>query len=189
MESDLNLRTWQWNFIYTFRVSYALVVPIFQPMWHLMIIEKYSENIGMFFNRYSYNTERRWQSMNDPPLERTAVNRVHLDRHGDVNPFGSWYSNTGNIAGEAGVPVDQQRSVSFYNNWLCCFCKIFNFILYHLLMFELFSVMITASSRAPSYLHLLRVFLEPIAFVWSSFFILLLHLIVMIAFCTYFLGQ
>ncbi|PAV88762.1 hypothetical protein WR25_24310 [Diploscapter pachys] len=101
---------------YIIRMSYALVVPIFQPMWHLIIIEKYSENIGLFFNRYSYNTERKWQSMSDPPLERTEVHRVHLDRHGDVNPFGSWYSSTGNVAGEAGIPVDQQRSVSFYNN-------------------------------------------------------------------------
>lgn len=50
-------------------------------------------------------------SFSDDPPEDGAT---HLDRHGSPNPFGSWYSMTGNITGEAGLPVGNERSVSFY---------------------------------------------------------------------------
>uniref|UniRef100_A0A1I7V0H1 G_PROTEIN_RECEP_F1_2 domain-containing protein n=1 Tax=Caenorhabditis tropicalis TaxID=1561998 RepID=A0A1I7V0H1_9PELO len=92
------------------RVSYWIVVIIFQPLWHLMVLSSFQTNIYYLFNRYSENTERKWQSANDPPEDAPA----HFDRHGSPNPFGSWYSMTGNINGEAGVPVGNERSVSFY---------------------------------------------------------------------------
>lgn len=48
--------------------------------------------------------------LDDPPLPK-HVGAVGLE-------FGSWYSTTGNIIGEAGVPyevdADKQRSVSYY---------------------------------------------------------------------------
>ncbi|CAI2350975.1 unnamed protein product [Caenorhabditis sp. 36 PRJEB53466] len=92
------------------RVSYWIIVIIFQPLWHLLILSTFQSNVYSLFNRYSHNTERKWQSANDPPEEGP----VHLDRHGSPNPFGSWYSMTGNITGEAGVPIGNERSVSFY---------------------------------------------------------------------------
>lgn len=45
----------------------------------------------------------------DPPAEVE-----HKDRFGDENPFGSWYSSAGNVTGEAGLPIGNERSVSFY---------------------------------------------------------------------------
>ncbi|PIC34021.1 hypothetical protein B9Z55_013797 [Caenorhabditis nigoni] len=92
------------------RVSYWIIVIIFQPLWHVLILNSFQSNVYSLFNRYSANTERKWQSANDPPEDVPA----HLDRHGSPNPFGSWYSMTGNITGEAGVPVGNERSVSFY---------------------------------------------------------------------------
>uniref|UniRef100_A0A1I7XDN5 G_PROTEIN_RECEP_F1_2 domain-containing protein n=1 Tax=Heterorhabditis bacteriophora TaxID=37862 RepID=A0A1I7XDN5_HETBA len=92
------------------RLSYYIIVPILQPLWYVFIMPEFHTNISMLFNQYSYNTERKWQSADDPPREPH-----HVDIHGDVNPFGSWYSTTGNIAGEAGVPVvGNERSISFY---------------------------------------------------------------------------
>ena len=42
-------------------------------------------------------------------------------REGNHDDFGSWYSSTGNVIGEAGVPyargeldADKQKSVSFF---------------------------------------------------------------------------
>ncbi|CAI5449420.1 unnamed protein product [Caenorhabditis angaria] len=96
---------------YLIRISYWIFVIIFQPIWYLMILTKFQQNVNLLFNKYSDNTQRNWQSADDPPVEGGAA---HLDRHGSPNPFGSWYSMTGNIAGEAGVPVGNQRSVSFY---------------------------------------------------------------------------
>uniref|UniRef100_A0A8R1DFU8 Uncharacterized protein n=1 Tax=Caenorhabditis japonica TaxID=281687 RepID=A0A8R1DFU8_CAEJA len=94
------------------RVSYWIVVIVFQPLWYIMILTSFQQNVHSLFNRYSHNTERKWQSANDPPEETPA----HLDRHGSPNPFGSWYSMTGNITGEAGLNIENQRSVSFYYN-------------------------------------------------------------------------
>ncbi|CCD62049.1 G-protein coupled receptors family 1 profile domain-containing protein [Caenorhabditis elegans] len=92
------------------RVSYWIFVIIFQPLWHFLILSSFQSNVYSLFNRYSENTERKWQSANDPPEDGAT----HLDRHGSPNPFGSWYSMTGNITGEAGLPVGNERSVSFY---------------------------------------------------------------------------
>ncbi|CAB3409495.1 unnamed protein product [Caenorhabditis bovis] len=92
------------------RISFWVFVIICQPLWHLFILSNFQNNVHSMFNKYSENTERKWQSATDPPPDQNT----HYDRHGSPNPFGSWYSTTGNIAGEAGVPIGNERSVSFY---------------------------------------------------------------------------
>ncbi|TMS38730.1 hypothetical protein L596_005387 [Steinernema carpocapsae] len=90
------------------RLSQAILVGILQPGVYLIVSPSFFTSARIIFNRYSYNTKRTWQSSNDPPDEK------HDD--GDEPNFGSWYSTTGNITGDAGVPLDAdiERSVSFY---------------------------------------------------------------------------
>jgi hypothetical protein len=56
--------------------------------------------------------KRNWQSADDPPAPNKSVGTSGWDI------FGSFHSMTGNIVGEAGIPLelnaDIQRSVSFY---------------------------------------------------------------------------
>uniref|UniRef100_A0A0K0CTX4 CUB domain-containing protein n=1 Tax=Angiostrongylus cantonensis TaxID=6313 RepID=A0A0K0CTX4_ANGCA len=45
--------------------------------------------------------------LDDPPQ-----NAQHLDPHGEFNPFGSWFSSTGSILGNFGVPVGDKVNSS-----------------------------------------------------------------------------
>lgn len=91
------------------RIPLYTVVCVLQPLWYVMVMPEFCNNAGLLFNQYGHNTERKWQSADDPPAEVE-----HKDRFGDENPFGSWYSSAGNVTGEAGLPIGNERSVSFY---------------------------------------------------------------------------
>ncbi|CAD6194820.1 unnamed protein product [Caenorhabditis auriculariae] len=92
------------------RLTASILVSAMQPMWYYFILSAFQANVYTLFNKYTENTERKWQSADDPPREP----HEHVDIHGSPNPFGSWYSMTGNINGEAGIPVGNERSISFY---------------------------------------------------------------------------
>ncbi|CAJ0601737.1 unnamed protein product [Cylicocyclus nassatus] len=91
------------------RIPYYTFVGALQPLWYVLAMPEFSNNIRLLFNQYGQNTERKWQSADDPPQ---SVD--NMDPHGDVNPWGSWYSSAGNVTGEAGLPLGNERSISFY---------------------------------------------------------------------------
>ncbi|KAK5967198.1 hypothetical protein GCK32_000211 [Trichostrongylus colubriformis] len=91
------------------RLSIYSIVSVLQPLWYVLVMPEFCTNVGMLFNQYGQNTERKWQSAGDPPQ-----GDEHVDKFGDQNPFGSWYSAAGNVTGEAGLPIGNERSVSFY---------------------------------------------------------------------------
>ncbi|KAE9418865.1 hypothetical protein Angca_001629 [Angiostrongylus cantonensis] len=82
------------------RMLYALLVVLPQPLWYMLSMPDFAKNASLLFNQYGHRTERKWQSADDPPQ-----NAQHLDPHGEFNPFGSWFSSTGSILGNFGVPV------------------------------------------------------------------------------------
>ncbi|VDM53751.1 unnamed protein product [Angiostrongylus costaricensis] len=82
------------------RTLYALLVALPQPLWYMFLMPDFTKNASLLFNQYGHRTERKWQSADDPPQ-----NTQHLDPHGDFNPFGSWFSSTGSILGNTGIPV------------------------------------------------------------------------------------
>ncbi|XGW28637.1 hypothetical protein V3C99_008426 [Haemonchus contortus] len=90
------------------RLPFYSVVSVLQPLWYVLAMPEFCTNASLLFNQYGHDTERKWQSADDPPQGD------HVDRFGDQNPFGSWYSSAGNVTGEAGLPVGNERSVSFY---------------------------------------------------------------------------
>ncbi|RCN32174.1 hypothetical protein ANCCAN_22029 [Ancylostoma caninum] len=91
------------------RIPYYTIVGVLQPLWYVLAMPEFTNSMSLLFNQYGHNTDRKWQSADDPPH-----NAEHTDPHGDLNPFGSWYSAAGNVTGEAGLPVGNERSISFY---------------------------------------------------------------------------
>lgn len=97
---------------YIIRFAQCLAYGIIQPGFSIILLPKYYDAFKGCFNKYTHNTKRNWESVDDPPVNKHEASSDPV--------FGSWYSTTGNICGEAGVPVtfnaDEQRSVSFYYN-------------------------------------------------------------------------
>ncbi|EYB88056.1 hypothetical protein Y032_0253g272 [Ancylostoma ceylanicum] len=109
------------------RIPYYTIVGVLQPLWYVLAMPEFTNNMSLLFNQYGHNTDRKWQSAgtNARPQSRCTYksptasddpphNAEHTDPHGDLNPFGSWYSAAGNVTGEAGLPVGNERSISFY---------------------------------------------------------------------------
>ncbi|VDK48701.1 unnamed protein product [Anisakis simplex] len=96
------------------RILYGISVCICQPIIYFAILSTFRDDVSSVFKRYSHNTKREWISAGDPPLQ------VGRELTGANTQFGSWYSLTGNIIGEAGLPTIEssykERSVSFYND-------------------------------------------------------------------------
>uniref|UniRef100_A0A914I414 Uncharacterized protein n=1 Tax=Globodera rostochiensis TaxID=31243 RepID=A0A914I414_GLORO len=81
-----------------------------QPLLDVLLLPEFLKKIGDFFNLTEL--KRTWQSADDPPVPNRSVATSGWDM------FGSFHSHTGNIIGEAGLPMQLnasvQRSVSFY---------------------------------------------------------------------------
>uniref|UniRef100_A0A915CU57 Uncharacterized protein n=1 Tax=Ditylenchus dipsaci TaxID=166011 RepID=A0A915CU57_9BILA len=92
-----------------FRVAQALLLGIVQPISNLFVLPRFFPTVNELFA--GKEAERDWQGADDPPMPKNTDGKPGMF-------FGSWYSSTGNIIGEAGVPyelnADKQRSVSFY---------------------------------------------------------------------------
>ncbi|KIH48570.1 hypothetical protein ANCDUO_21359, partial [Ancylostoma duodenale] len=108
-------------------IPYYTIVGVLQPFWYVLAMPEFTNSMSLLFNQYGHNTDRKWQSAgtnaclqpcctDKPPRasDDPPHNAEHTDPHGDSNPFGSWYSAAGNVTGEAGLPVGNERSISFY---------------------------------------------------------------------------
>ncbi|CEF59495.1 GPCR, family 2, secretin-like-containing protein [Strongyloides ratti] len=98
---------------YFFRCTQCFVFIIFHFFYNYFWLEKYKKAFTKTFQKYIKDNTRTWQSADDPP-----INFMNKSRNSFSSMFGSWYSTTGNIIGEAGVPkVDEYHkniSISFY---------------------------------------------------------------------------
>ncbi|KAL3090082.1 hypothetical protein niasHS_006534 [Heterodera schachtii] len=87
-----------------------LMLDFSQPLLDALLLPDFLKRIGEFFNLTEM--KRTWQSADDPPLPNRSAATSGWDL------FGSFHSTTGNIIGDAGIPMelnaDKQRSVSFY---------------------------------------------------------------------------
>uniref|UniRef100_A0AC35U932 G_PROTEIN_RECEP_F1_2 domain-containing protein n=1 Tax=Rhabditophanes sp. KR3021 TaxID=114890 RepID=A0AC35U932_9BILA len=92
-----------------YRLCQTILIIILQPFLYYIVLLKFKKAFTQTFEKYIQNPRRTWQSADDPPEEYS----------GDINSiYGSWYSMSGNITGEAGIPTvndfHNAASVSFY---------------------------------------------------------------------------
>ncbi|CAI4227750.1 unnamed protein product [Auanema sp. JU1783] len=92
---------------YSLRTFYCIFVPTLQPLIYTFFVPVFNTRVQLVFNRYSHSTKREWLSASDPPPAPGEVK----DKYGEVNPFGSWYSSTGNVVGEAGLPMEMKSNI------------------------------------------------------------------------------
>uniref|UniRef100_A0A0K0ESI0 G-protein coupled receptors family 2 profile 2 domain-containing protein n=1 Tax=Strongyloides stercoralis TaxID=6248 RepID=A0A0K0ESI0_STRER len=99
---------------YFFRCIQCLIFIIFHFFYNYFCLETYKKAFIKTFQKYIKDNTRTWQSADDPPVN--FINNG--SRNSFSSMFGSWYSTTGNIIGEAGVPkIDEYYkniSISFY---------------------------------------------------------------------------
>ncbi|KAF7637928.1 hypothetical protein Mgra_00002631 [Meloidogyne graminicola] len=92
------------------RIWQSLLIGLLEPILDIIFIPQFPAEIFSFFNLNKM--KRTWQSVDDPPRQNQIVGSSGFDI------FGSFHSITGNIIGEAGIPMelnaDIQRSLKFF---------------------------------------------------------------------------